>query len=606
MSVAANLEVVGDMHWEPGPSQAPAAPPQNENFRSNWQTLLASMGTNPNALREDSASAFNGRLVQARQPGALPGQPSSEGSQLVEAEKETTARRTEAGSSAVRTAEDAYPSSHALKARKNARHAELQAVVGFDPRLNLPLPGVVAVAAPDAVAARPEMSTGGNHDENSRSGGLSEGTSIRPASSGLLQSVKSSAKSPGGEMSSGTEQASAEAGARNPGNRGSHGVETGGITSIDRSEAAPAGQVADQGANQLSMAGPQLSQSEDGSASWGRAATQRESTALNAGEKNSSAGEGTSSQTESFEPVPLQTNVAGPYPASFHGPAPTEHESWGPKLQAAAAPAAKPGVDALPENVPSAIQQGSDSLPAVPLVGRQAVIDGIRASGRAALPGTRTANSIHLVGGSSPDAIQSGNPVEVSVQSSSPNGDLVVRNPNVEVGGSSLSPGSGPGRDTFSALDGANFAAAPAWIHAGAQRAEAGFQDPALGWVGVRADGSAGGVHAAVLPSSTDAAQTLGGHMAGLNDYLAERPLHVANLTLESPENRTAESGQGGNQSMQQEAGQGSGQSSGAGLRASTDLDTPIEIAQSAGNNGAERATELSTPPGGIHISVMA
>jgi hypothetical protein len=94
--------------------------------------------------------------------------------------------------------------------------------------------------------------------------------------------------------------------------------------------------------------------------------------------------------------------------------------------------------------------------------------------------------------------------------------------------------------------------------------------------------------------------------MAGLNDYLAERPLHVANLTLESPENRTAESGQGGNQSMQQEAGQGSGQSSGAGLRASTDLDTPIEIAQSAGNNGAERATELSTPPGGIHISVMA
>jgi hypothetical protein len=122
----------------------------------------------------------------------------------------------------------------------------------------------------------------------------------------------------------------------------------------------------------------------------------------------------------------------------------------------------------------------------------------------------------------------------------------------------------------------------------------------------VRADGGAGGVHAAVVPSSADAALTLSGHVAGLNDYLAEKHLQVANLTVDAPESRMADAGQGGNQNMQQGADQGSGQSSGAGAQPSPDSSSATRLEVSGEVNGSERVTEPSTPPGGVHISVMA
>jgi hypothetical protein len=133
-------------------------------------------------------------------------------------------------------------------------------------------------------------------------------------------------------------------------------------------------------------------------------------------------------------------------------------------------------------------------------------------------------------------------------------------------GGHSLPVGSSPvpvsssgaaagARETFAAMD-TGASGGPAWLHAGAHSAEAGFEDPALGWVSVRAEMAAGSIHASVVPGSAEAAQTLGAHMAGLNNYLSEHRGTVQTLTLASP---------GGDQTGDQAAGQGTGHGAGKG-----------------------------------------
>lgn len=62
--------------------------------------------------------------------------------------------------------------------------------------------------------------------------------------------------------------------------------------------------------------------------------------------------------------------------------------------------------------------------------------------------------------------------------------------------------------------------------------AEAGYQDPVLGWVGVRAELTRGAVHATVVPQTSEAAQALGGHIAGLHTYLSENHTPVATISL--------------------------------------------------------------------------
>jgi hypothetical protein len=109
-----------------------------------------------------------------------------------------------------------------------------------------------------------------------------------------------------------------------------------------------------------------------------------------------------------------------------------------------------------------------------------------------------------------------------------------------------------PARDTFAALDAGTSPGTPAWTHAGSQHAEAGFRDPALGWVGVRADLDAGGIHATLVPSSAEAAQALNGHLAGLSTHLVEQQAPVASLTMASPSESGVEDGVG--QRMQQGA----------------------------------------------------
>jgi hypothetical protein len=99
----------------------------------------------------------------------------------------------------------------------------------------------------------------------------------------------------------------------------------------------------------------------------------------------------------------------------------------------------------------------------------------------------------------------------------------------------STSASNGPARsDPFSVLDADQAAGSMTWIHAGAHRAEAGYLDPALGWVSVRAEAASGEIHAAVMSGSAEAAQVLGGHMTGLSSHLAQQHLDTATVTLAS------------------------------------------------------------------------
>jgi hypothetical protein len=158
-------------------------------------------------------------------------------------------------------------------------------------------------------------------------------------------------------------------------------------------------------------------------------------------------------------------------------------------------------------------------------------------------------------------------------------------------------------REAFAALD-----AAPggvSWVHAGAQRAEAGFEDPALGWVGVRADLSAGGIHAAVLPSSVEAARTLGAHLEGLNSYLSAQQIPVATLTM-----TTAQGGPGGEAGAMQ---QGSGQHPGPGGEAGSGAEPPANLLSgapasvpTADSGSLSDAVALPAMASGTHISVIA
>jgi hypothetical protein len=112
--------------------------------------------------------------------------------------------------------------------------------------------------------------------------------------------------------------------------------------------------------------------------------------------------------------------------------------------------------------------------------------------------------------------------------------------------------------ETFAALDSQPAPGAITWTHAGARQAEAGFEDPALGWVGVRADTSGGGVHATLLPGSAEAAQALGQHLEGLSAYMTQQHTPVESLGMAAPGSRDNHpADQGPSQGMNQGAGQG-------------------------------------------------
>jgi hypothetical protein len=116
--------------------------------------------------------------------------------------------------------------------------------------------------------------------------------------------------------------------------------------------------------------------------------------------------------------------------------------------------------------------------------------------------------------------------------------------------------------ETFTALESGTKidAAGPSLARSGRIQAEVGYQDPTLGWVGVRAEASKGVVHATVLPQSADAAQVLSGHMAGLHSYLADNRTPVETVTLATfGGNGQHLDGQDSGRGMHQGAGQNAG-----------------------------------------------
>lgn len=169
-------------------------------------------------------------------------------------------------------------------------------------------------------------------------------------------------------------------------------------------------------------------------------------------------------------------------------------------------------------------------------------------------------------------------------------------------------------KETFAALDAEGATGKSTWIHAGAQRAEAGIQDPELGWVGVRADMGSGGIHASLVPGSADAAQTLGGHLAGLNSYLSDHHTPVETLTLAAPESSWSGPGAGAGQSMGQGQADPQGQNAAGSAEAgatSSLSSSPTSLTAADSRTSFQGFEEMkgntsTVQAEGTHISVLA
>ena len=123
-------------------------------------------------------------------------------------------------------------------------------------------------------------------------------------------------------------------------------------------------------------------------------------------------------------------------------------------------------------------------------------------------------------------------------QASQDTGTSTQRNPLVvQQATSSIDNRAAKGNEAetepFQALDAAgNRGGQFSWTRAGAHEAEAGFNDPVLGWVSVRAEPRGGGVQAAVLAASPESAWTLRGEMSGVQAHLAERQISVQSVSV--------------------------------------------------------------------------
>jgi hypothetical protein len=170
---------------------------------------------------------------------------------------------------------------------------------------------------------------------------------------------------------------------------------------------------------------------------------------------------------------------------------------------------------------------------------------------------------------------------------------------------STVHPAGAGASDTFAALDGERMAAPATWIHAGTHHAEAGYLDPSLGWVGVRADAVGNGVHAALLPGSGEAAQVLGSHLAGLSTYLSEHHGESATVTLDAPQDALSWTGSGaGGQAGQDHLARG-------GTNQGRQEWQDKSVVASGSETQSREVSHAAAPAGiparaGRHISVMA
>jgi hypothetical protein len=157
--------------------------------------------------------------------------------------------------------------------------------------------------------------------------------------------------------------------------------------------------------------------------------------------------------------------------------------------------------------------------------------------------------------------------------------------------------------DAFAALDAQSTTPTATWVHAGTHRAEAGYLDPSLGWVGVRAETNGDSLHASIIPGSGEAAQALGGHLPALNSFLADHHGSSSTVTLTSPDHHQFQSGAGhsGESSAQQQPRQGQSQNHSAPVP--TQVTSEIGARLQPLSNSDSQTNYLRH---GAHISVIA
>jgi hypothetical protein len=229
-------------------------------------------------------------------------------------------------------------------------------------------------------------------------------------------------------------------------------------------------------------------------------------------------------------------------------------------------------------------------------------------------PAAATAHSVGPVAIAAPASLMGHAPMSLTVETGRGGGATATSG--------SVAPPSV--HETFAALDQGAAAAGVSWTHASARQAEAGYQDPVLGWVSVRAQSNMDGIHAALVPGSADAAQSLSGHLAGLNAYLSDRQTQVESLRVAPPESHWAGQGtgqsagqgagqamsQGGGESHEQSRGQQSNQNvyaerrSGATAGPSA-VGGAVSVSRSQGRSRLETQAGFATG-GGTYVSVMA
>ena len=628
MTVATSIEIGTGGHPEPGQSQVPAKAPSAawadapgssispssvpgaESFRSSWQSLLASLGTSMDGLSEEETGTDGTHAVAEAFPAGTAGKASGASpipvgaatpqknatiQSLTKLEEQSngpaaggaglTLTGSRAGIPAWRTATGVARQAAADPAEKhtenanpaepftNTRSAGSRKSTKLQPAsaeavaaLASALPGIVSWVMPAPGFAHPPANTTGLQKDPS-SDNLTTGLPDS-ASRGHLQQTQSNADSPG-SVAGRTSPAGGHAADKDPAvENASHNASVA-VDLLNRGESsAPSGEVG----------------------------------AVSAGEESPAPG-----RTGSHAENPPQTIAQGQNPIQ------PQHQTQ--EIKAVEAPASSLALGPSPTNAGPDLSRSSPPLAMSPSAGKPEAAGSARTTGPStprlahrSSPVEPAQQENHLLGGQPGSSALDG-----SILSRDPAGTPGAGNTSGDMAGAPAGTAAGAGSsETFAALDAETATGTPTWIHAGAQRAEAGFQDPALGWIGVRADGSGGGIHAALVPGSADAAQALGGHLAGLNAYLAEQHTPVESLTLAAPESRSAEAGmdQSASQGMYQGAGQNSGQGGYAEPQSNTPASSPANTAavlqEISVPAGGLDATGHAATPGGVHISVMA
>ncbi len=582
MNAVATLESLGGAQPAPGPRLAPepalaaagstGAPASGAaSFRSSWQSMLLSLGAQANGKTSEESAASEGRAAEAP---------------TVSDQAGSDARASQAYGTATAAA---LTGSAAALASSMAAGARLVAS-----RRQQLAPGVL-----------PNARTDGSGTDDSRSGTVSKDKSggSRPAGS---------AKSPGRESSSsGAAPAGLQAAMLSAPPIATIAIAApAAVLAPLQPQFAPAKLLDALGAEESFLAVPSPLPQRAGS---GIAANPR-------------AGGGIAATTQNPPPAQIleggsatglgkAESMAGESDSLSRQPAPENAAPSAPQLDGnssapgAAQPASlngngvDPGADSLGSvladsaaELAGAAQSGaaSDRRSTDPLAARTAHENSAAGAGQLpvhALPAQLPASGAETSG--------------FARDPSGSHGSLIAL--RSEASGA-LPSASAPGaRETFAALDG-GAGAGTGWIHAGAHSAEAGFEDPALGWVGVRADLGANGVHAAVVPGSAEAVQALGGHMAGLNAYLSEHHAPVETVTLAAPDARGAASGM--SQEMQQGSGHNADQDGSSGPRpdaaARTSSVSGTALGEITPPGGAAHDAGRTARPEGTYISVMA